>query len=89
MTFAFLLPENGVVAEVFAHEEGKFSWTVNFLAATHHRHLQQIGIADFPGHTPLEQLDKGSRHMDRDFHVNLTTLCLQLRSIHIPITYGC
>ena len=89
MTFAFLLPEQGVVAEVFAHSEGKFSWTVNFLAATRHRHLQQVGIADFPGHTPLEQLEKGLRHMDRDFHVNLTTLCTQLRSIHIPITYTC
>ena len=31
MTFAFLLPTNAIVVEAFAHEEGKFSWTVNFL----------------------------------------------------------
>ena len=31
MTFAFLLPADAIVVEVFAHLEGKFSWTVNFL----------------------------------------------------------
>ena len=89
MTYAFLLPEHAVVVEAFAHDEGRFSWTVNFLKATRHRHFQQTAIADFPGHTPLERLEKGSRHMDRDFHLNLSTLCTQLRSIHVPIAYQC
>ena len=43
MTFAFLLPANAIVLEAFAHEEGKFSWTVNFLkgSANYRRQQQQ------------------------------------------------
>ena len=36
MTFAFLLPANAIVVEAFAHQEGKFSWTVNFLKGSAH-----------------------------------------------------
>ena len=86
MTFAFLLPAQAVVVECFAHVEGKFSWTVNFLAATAHRHLQIVGIAVNDSSRPLS---KEFRHMDRDFAVDLYQLCTQLRQLSIPIQYDC
>ena len=84
MTFAFLLPIDGVVVECFAHEDGKFSWTVAFLAATGHRHIQQVGRAVNDSSKPITP---DFRHMDRDFAVDIAHLCRQLRALHIPITY--
>ena len=68
MTFAFLLPTNAIVVEAFAHQEGKFSWTVNFLKGSAHLHHTAAPHNTTPHHTTLHhtaQTATASRHATR------------------------
>ena len=52
------------------------------VSATQHVHLQQVGLT--LNASQPETVD--NRLMDRDFLVNITLLCEQLRPLHVPIT---
>ena len=52
------------------------------VSATEHVHLQQVG--ETLEVAQPESVD--NRKMDRDFLVNITLLCTQLRELHVPIT---
>ena len=83
MTFAFMLPPGALVYETFAHTDGHFSWIPQFLRATQQKHIERIGIANMT----LALTGKSDfRHMDRDYQINTTQLCIDFEQLQIAIT---